>query len=98
MGDPARHVRPCGPALVEQLVGDVVERDDEATFDLDLLHGEGSRISAGNELDHVFAFAAVEVGSELWGEITDLLADRILAGGLEKLFGRTVDQPHATVL
>ena len=59
--DPAGDVGPGGAALVEQLLGNVVEGEDMAALDLHPLDGEGPRLAAGGELDDVLALLAVEL-------------------------------------
>jgi hypothetical protein len=98
VGDAPRDVRPGGAALIEQLLGDVVESEDVAAPDLDRLDRERARLATRSELDDVLAFRGHQLAVELGGEVGKLLADRALAPGLEQAFGRAVDQPHDMIL
>ena len=98
VGDAAGDVGPGGAALVEQLLGDVVEGEDVAALDPHPLHRQRARLAAGGELDDVLALVAVEMGVELGRELGELAADRLVLVGLEQGLGRAVDQPHVALL
>jgi hypothetical protein len=92
--DAARHVRPGGAALVEQLLGDVVEGQNMPALDPHPLHRQGARLARRRELDYVLALLAVEVAVEFGRQRRELLADRLLLAGPEQRLRGAVDQAH----
>ncbi len=78
--DAARDVGPGGAALVEQLLGNIVEGEDEAPFDLHLLDGKRSRLAAGGKMDDPLALFAVEMVRELGRQRRQFLSDRRFRG------------------
>src|SRR3546814_19433408 len=96
--DAPRDVGPGGAALVEQLLGDILETEHETVALRDRLGGEGRGFGIRTrELDDCLMLFALQQMGQFGRNLGERLSGEIFARGADQPLGRGVDQQDAVV-